>query len=269
MHLSTIYNLIAQRDQATNLAIAAATREIALQSKVDQANSLEIAQASKKIAEDSGKDSNAMKLIAIVTMVYLPGTFVATCFSMGLFQWNAKSFGVVNPRIWVYVLFTTLLTALTIGCFATWTWWHHRQSLRANLETQDSPSIVTTDGTNNNSQRSTSVGHATNSNRLPVLLQCPAAIVPSLPVGPQSELIEPSEKEPTDSLTPVGEEQKRDRETLKKSAGTAQPGTLEVLATATQTFRSVSPFRVDISPTANRGRGLLNASAEQKVNPHE
>ncbi|KAK5092117.1 hypothetical protein LTR70_005082 [Exophiala xenobiotica] len=266
MHLSTIYNLISQRDQATNLAIAAATREIALQSKVDQANSLEIAQASRKIAEDSRKDSNAMKLIAIVTMVYLPGTFVATCFSMGLFQWNAKSPGVVNPRIWIYVLFRTLLTALTIGCFATWTWWRDRKSLRANLKAQDPSSIMTTDGINNNSQRPLPVVHATDTSRLPASLQGPAVTVPSSPLGPQSELIEPPEKETTNSFTPAGVEQKRDKETLKKSAGTARPGTLEVRATGMQTFRSVSPFRGDVSPTASGGHGLLNASAEQRAN---
>lgn len=134
MHLSTIYNLIAQRDQATNLAIAAASREIAVQSRNDQANSIAIAESSQKIAEETKRDSNAMKMIALVTMIYLPGTFIATCFSMGLFQWDAGASDVVNPRIWLYFLFTGVLTLFTIGGFAGWLWWQDRgvQKSRAN-----------------------------------------------------------------------------------------------------------------------------------------
>lgn len=126
-NISLIYNLKTQRDQANGLAIAAATQEIALQSRRDQENSLAIADASKRIAEESRKDSRAMKMIAIVTMIYLPGTFVATAFSMGIFEWSANSSDVVNPRIWVYFLFTGILTILTVGGFLGWMWWQERR----------------------------------------------------------------------------------------------------------------------------------------------
>ncbi|KAK5101314.1 hypothetical protein LTS08_004921 [Lithohypha guttulata] len=147
MHISTIYNLIAQRDQATNLAIAAASREIALQSKIDQANSINIAESSRRIAEETKRDSNAMKMIAIVTMVYLPGTFVATCFSMDLFQWSADVPDVINPRIWVYFLFTVFLTAVTVLGFIAWMWWQERQLSRNSEEAEsrdgDDPAYTT------------------------------------------------------------------------------------------------------------------------------
>jgi hypothetical protein len=53
-----IFNLIAQQDQNTSIGIA---------------------RDSKTLAEESKRDSTSMKAIAIVTMTYLPGTFVAVC----------------------------------------------------------------------------------------------------------------------------------------------------------------------------------------------
>jgi hypothetical protein len=57
-----LFNLIAQRDQHTNIAIA---------------------RDSRTLAEESKRDSTSMKAIAAVTMVFLPGTFtaVSTLFS--------------------------------------------------------------------------------------------------------------------------------------------------------------------------------------------
>ena len=58
-----IFNLIVQRDMRLNLQMAH--------------TSLEIAETSRRIAEASMKDSASMKTIAILTMVFLPGTAVA------------------------------------------------------------------------------------------------------------------------------------------------------------------------------------------------
>lgn len=56
---SALFNLIAQQDQLLNLQVARDSRIIALESK---------------------KDSSSMKTIAVMTMVFLPGTFIAVCF---------------------------------------------------------------------------------------------------------------------------------------------------------------------------------------------
>ena len=53
-----IFNLIAQQDQNTSIGIA---------------------RDSRTLAEESKRDSTSMKAIAVVTMTYLPGTFVAVC----------------------------------------------------------------------------------------------------------------------------------------------------------------------------------------------
>ncbi|KAL8851620.1 MAG: hypothetical protein Q9221_003457 [Calogaya cf. arnoldii] len=56
IQLSVVANLIAQNDSRTNIAIADASRRIAFETR---------------------RDSDAMKTIAALTMVFLPGTFVA------------------------------------------------------------------------------------------------------------------------------------------------------------------------------------------------
>lgn len=55
-----IFNLIAQQDQNTSIGIA---------------------RDSKLLTAESKRDSTSMKVIAIVTMTYLPGTFVAVRYS--------------------------------------------------------------------------------------------------------------------------------------------------------------------------------------------
>ncbi|KAK5940533.1 hypothetical protein PMZ80_006949 [Knufia obscura] len=227
MHLSTIYNLIAQRDQATNLAIAAASREIALQSKVDQENSLEIAQASKKIAEESRKDSNAMKMIAIVTMVYLPGTFVATCFSMGIFQWTARASDVVSPRIWVYFLFTAVLTILTIGGFVGWTWWQDRYFPQDNVEALSL----------RHSAKFDSPGSRPAAPKETIRTNTRTASMV------QSALIEPPKKSPLINVASVDAEKSDGVQSVSQPAGTTQPPPLLGPLTLGGVPRSVSPFQ--------------------------
>lgn len=60
---SQIFNLVVQRDQAIAIATGRAN--------------LEIAQTSRQIAEATMRDSAAMRTIAILTMIFLPGTAVA------------------------------------------------------------------------------------------------------------------------------------------------------------------------------------------------
>jgi hypothetical protein len=83
------------------------------------------AAATSAIAADSKRDSTAVKIIAILTMLFLPGTFVATFFSMTMFDWNigngtAESGIQVSSYIWVYWVVTIPLTALVMGCWILW-----------------------------------------------------------------------------------------------------------------------------------------------------
>ncbi|KZL63646.1 hypothetical protein CI238_11557 [Colletotrichum incanum] len=69
-----------------------------------------------RIAANAGLDSTAMKTLAVVTMIFLPPTFVATLFSMSMFDWQA-SFSAAGdtertiiPEFWIYWAVSVPLT---------------------------------------------------------------------------------------------------------------------------------------------------------------
>lgn len=94
MQLALLFNLIAQNNQVTSIDIATSSRQVAFESKLDQKISIEIADTSRTIAAESKRESTAMKTVAAVTTVFLPGTFAASLFSTPLFHWD-KQF-----RVW-------------------------------------------------------------------------------------------------------------------------------------------------------------------------
>ena len=58
-------------------------------------------------------DNVSMKAVAVVTMMYLPTTFVATICSTVFFDVDSSGI-VVNPKIWMFAVAAVLLTLLTI-----------------------------------------------------------------------------------------------------------------------------------------------------------
>ncbi|KAK4110316.1 hypothetical protein N656DRAFT_770350 [Canariomyces notabilis] len=81
-----------------------------------------------EIATATGEDSSQMRSIALVTMVFLPGTFFASntqppcqsMFSMTFFDWNPdpdSNHPVVSGNIWIYFLATTVFTLITLLLF--------------------------------------------------------------------------------------------------------------------------------------------------------
>ncbi len=100
---------------------------------------LVIAEQSRDIARESKRDSSAMKAIAVLTMVFLPGTFFAvrswrvlgllplytncpkTLFAMPLFDWEASSsLRVLKSRSWVYWAVTVPATILVHVFWRIW-----------------------------------------------------------------------------------------------------------------------------------------------------
>jgi hypothetical protein len=94
--------------------------------------SLELARDSKIIAMHSKQDSSAMKTLALVTMVFLPGTFVASLFSMPLFDWTSAG-DVTRPRFRIYWAVAVPLTAVTLMIYGIWSMWIKRRA-RARTE---------------------------------------------------------------------------------------------------------------------------------------
>ena len=83
----------------------------------------------------SQRDTSAMKTVALVTMIFLPGTFVASFFAMPMLNWDAAAYNrIVNRRFWIYWIVTLPLTA---AVFLVW-WVRHyfkgRDERKANEE---------------------------------------------------------------------------------------------------------------------------------------
>lgn len=84
-------------------------------SRADQKLNMEIADSSYTISVESKRDNLSMMTIAAITMIFLPGTFVATFFAMPLLDWSAQhDKDVMNSRFWIYWAVMVPLTVTTV-----------------------------------------------------------------------------------------------------------------------------------------------------------
>jgi hypothetical protein len=88
-------------------------------------NTQEDALNSIELAADMKRDSTSMTSIALLTMMFLPGTFIASVLSAGIFEStpNMASFEVTGLW-WLWVVTTVPVTLITIVC---WYWWKQRK----------------------------------------------------------------------------------------------------------------------------------------------
>lgn len=76
-----------------------------------------------RLAASTGKDSTSMKIIALITAAYLPSTFVATLFSMDMFNWQSgseMSSSSVSSHFWIYWAVSIPLTIITLAGWGMW-----------------------------------------------------------------------------------------------------------------------------------------------------
>jgi hypothetical protein len=152
-YLETRYHFTIPRDEVQNVVHRAELDahmlrylERMLRSQFDSYNnylareeskiSARISATSANIAKASYKDSQSMKTVSYLTMVFFPITFVSAIFSTTIFdfqQWDAASVdtGVVSPGWWVFVLCCGLVMVLTLGA---WRFWQNEVEKRKNLE---------------------------------------------------------------------------------------------------------------------------------------
>ncbi|KAK3334084.1 hypothetical protein B0T19DRAFT_420016 [Cercophora scortea] len=106
-------------------------------------------------AGNARKEADKMKTVALLTMFFLPATFVSTLLAMGIFQWRPSSpsdstssavgggstpavdDSVVSPWFWkLYIPLVVALTLVVLGLYYLWT--PIKRSLRrANMEKSD------------------------------------------------------------------------------------------------------------------------------------
>ncbi|RFU34809.1 hypothetical protein B7463_g1552, partial [Scytalidium lignicola] len=100
--VNVVYNLIAQEESHRNI---------------------DIANDSKQIALASQRESLSMRTIAVLGVIFLPGTFTSAFFALPLFNWDAsEDENVVKARFWVFWAVTIPLTPVVVGIW--WAWMH-------------------------------------------------------------------------------------------------------------------------------------------------
>ncbi|KAI0438946.1 hypothetical protein F4803DRAFT_533214 [Xylaria telfairii] len=89
--------------------------------KIDASLNTLIAQNSLVVSEQALRDSSSMKAIAVVTLIFLPSTFIAAIFSMSMFNWLAgDQETVISNRLWIFVLFSVSLTLIVLFVWKEW-----------------------------------------------------------------------------------------------------------------------------------------------------
>jgi uncharacterized membrane protein YwaF len=98
----------------------------------DSLTSQTIATESTIIAHEARQDSSSMKTIAVLTMFFLPATFVSSLLGTNLVALNTNGNGrakfVVSELWWIYLVSAVPLTLFTL--FVWWFWLNRRAKAR-------------------------------------------------------------------------------------------------------------------------------------------
>ena len=123
-----------------NSKMTAEMKEIAKQNAEQTEQSAQQARSMRIIVYDTRRDSEFMKAITVVALVFLPATFVSVCsipclelttyplfrlqtiFSMGFFNIDHDHI-VISRQGWIYLACTLPLTLIVVGASFTWIWW--------------------------------------------------------------------------------------------------------------------------------------------------
>ncbi|KAE9367220.1 hypothetical protein N431DRAFT_495515 [Stipitochalara longipes BDJ] len=86
-----------------------------------QSSAVKVNQGIWLLARDSAGDSAAVRVITILTLVYLPASFTATLLGMNLFAFkgsdsNSSSFS-ISPKFWIFIAIAVPLTGVTLGAW--------------------------------------------------------------------------------------------------------------------------------------------------------
>ncbi|ETN38011.1 uncharacterized protein HMPREF1541_07634 [Cyphellophora europaea CBS 101466] len=124
--LNTLYSAASQKENAIALQYSRMAQE---QNELAQRD----VQLNTRIATSTKKDSVAMTIFTFITASFLPGTYIASLFSMSMFDWlHDDDEGTVSPLLWVYWLVTIPLTAIVL---AGWWLWYKRADREWQKET--------------------------------------------------------------------------------------------------------------------------------------
>ncbi|KIW18434.1 hypothetical protein PV08_02722 [Exophiala spinifera] len=93
----------------------------AIPSRLNQQHRMIDSKLTIMIAEDTRRDSSSMKTIAVLTLIFLPATALASIFGMSMFDWKAQEGkDIVSHRFWIYVIVAVLLTLVVLTVWFLW-----------------------------------------------------------------------------------------------------------------------------------------------------
>ncbi|RAH87338.1 hypothetical protein BO86DRAFT_394139 [Aspergillus japonicus CBS 114.51] len=141
-HPSTLQTERALRALAKQLH-ALHTRSRSLTERLHNEINLGFNLVSQQFGHDTKSDSAVMKTIAVVSMVYLPGTFVS-----GLFGTNFFNFTDGDEHTWFmagsFWLYWAVTIPLTLATMAVWAWWHYFRPAKRRTRKRPVPQRVET-----------------------------------------------------------------------------------------------------------------------------
>ena len=86
--------------------------------------------------------ANVLKL-TFLSLVYLPGSFVATLFGANFFMFDVQHKGLVmGSNIWILVVAWVLLTGITFIPYVLLLWWNHKHAKRSSSPLQCNTAMV-------------------------------------------------------------------------------------------------------------------------------
>ncbi|KAL4964034.1 uncharacterized protein BDV14DRAFT_201288 [Aspergillus stella-maris] len=100
------------------------TRSQSLNDRHQNEINLAFNQVSQGFGHAARSDSRMMTTVAVVSMVYLPGTFVSGLFGTNFFSFQADpgNTWLTADEFWIYWAVTVPLTLATMGVWALWHW---------------------------------------------------------------------------------------------------------------------------------------------------
>ncbi|KAH7077769.1 hypothetical protein BKA63DRAFT_593022 [Paraphoma chrysanthemicola] len=123
--INLVFHLVNQQEMKTSRDIAATNTEVA--------------KATARVARETQRDSASMITIAVVTMVFLPGTFICAITSTTFFE-NAGRDVKVSPKLWILIVVSFLLTVSILAVWKIWRDWRLRK-LERERKREESKSV--------------------------------------------------------------------------------------------------------------------------------
>ncbi|KIW05663.1 uncharacterized protein PV09_03527 [Verruconis gallopava] len=111
--------------------------------QTDNHHAAQLARLSVQLADMTSRDGASMKILALITTIFLPGTYVATLFSTSMFNWAAKDGeGLLSGHFWIYWAVAVPLTFVTISGWALWWRIETQRSRRARDDASHGASMI-------------------------------------------------------------------------------------------------------------------------------